>query len=162
LIRYDSIAGVEGKRSVFRPRVVLLASAWLLIIAGFVFTLVRHEDFQVTLVRAIESPYQVLPAERAVMNHFKIEFYNQAFEERMVRVSLPEEQQKSGYALITQSKAQNVPAGKSLKTHYFVKFPESALVAGSGRVRLRIEASGLDSNQVKILEKEAPLVGPIR
>lgn len=162
LIRYDSLAGTEGRRKVIRPRVILYASVWVALVAGFGWTLARHEDFQMTIVRAVESPYQVLPAEGAVMNHFKVDFSNQAFEERKVRITLPSALKERGFVLITQSEIQVVAPGKSLKTHYFVKFPASALTAGSVRARLNVEAFGMQTFKKRSLEKEVTLVGPLR
>ena len=88
LIRYSSQEAMEtGRSKLFRPRVVLYPALLLVFLTLFLTVLLTRSPADVTLLRAIERPYVVLP-DGQVQNNLRIKIVNRTEEPRVYRFAV--------------------------------------------------------------------------
>lgn len=154
LIGYSSETRQQGQNTrFFRPRTWVYLGLLFLITAGLLYSLSRRQDFHLALVRAIETPYQLVQdgSEELVINHFKLKIKSQSSQERILTAEVLG---INGVQLVSPYIGQKIRAGQSLETHLFIKFPPE-LLNSQGQKVLEIEF-------FKSQTVSAPLVGPQR
>lgn len=157
LIRYVSeteLAG--GKVSFVRVRTLLYGFILAIMLGGLGYRVITHKDFQTEIIRAIESPYQLVSGangEEFVINHFKVNWYN--LTSGVASVQLRAE----GDFELIQARTQFVVAsGKSTKHQIFLKFKRP--VAEQGISKVKIFADWIVKEKLFIEEVEVSLVAP--
>lgn len=124
LIRYMSLLGEKAK--IRRPRVLMYGSLLFFISAIFLFLIVRRQDLHVQILRAPETPFQVLSA-GSVLNHFRLHIVNQTFEDIVVDLTTPVDWDQEMIQLKMPEQNLKVGPGQFRMVHFFVVFPKSAL-----------------------------------
>lgn len=161
LIRYATENELSGKKaSFFRPRTVVYIILLIAVFSGLSLQLLQRKNLDMTFVRAIESPYQVIKEE--VVNHFKVHGKNQSFENQKVELSISPELKKQGFVLIAPTYPTTVLPGKDMRNHIFIRFPKGKFKEkpeGAFKINLEIAVVG-DSGEKKYFQKELTLVGP--
>jgi cytochrome c oxidase accessory protein FixG len=143
------------KPDYFRPRVLAYGFLILLCLVGFGTSLARHENFSAVVLRATDSPYQMLP-DGQVLNHFKLNLHNQSHQTQNFEIAIAGS--NSGFTLTQAGTTYAVGSGDSREVHVFVKFPKEALDR-SGRAPLQIQLREIITQEVRLLESTA--VGPL-
>jgi cytochrome c oxidase accessory protein FixG len=137
LIRYSSRDELAGApRRILRPRIVLypllLAVVWGLL----AYALLHRAPADVTVLRAIGSPFTVLPS-GLVTNQIRVKIVNRTASERHYVVELAEP--GGSLQLIAPENPLALGAGKSATAPVFVTGPGEAFANGRRDVRLRID-----------------------
>ncbi len=159
LIRYDSWLGILGKAPrVLRFRTVLYSLILIFFFSGLVVTVARRATLDSVVVRAVDIPYQVVGQE--VVNHFKVDLRNQSFDDLRVRVAVGD---PALQLVIATGNEVFVPAGKSIKLDFFLKFPKALIRSGHGQSTISISHRSVQGI-VPAGEREAEvkLVGPFQ
>jgi len=154
LIRYQSQIG-QGLK-LLNPRALIYAGLALLCTATFAAKFIQHSPFDAVLLRAKDAPFQILP-NGEVSNHFKVHIFNQTFEPRNFKITLPPEMSGKGINLTQAQAVLMLPPGKSTEGHIFVNFPPGAFDE-EGRAHLVIEVESGDAR----LKRAATALGPVR
>lgn len=154
LIRYDTLAGVLGQpKKQIRLRAVLYGGILLLSILVLTYLLILRQPLSVTLIRAIENPYQVVPPE--VINHFKVELANQTGNDLKVEIKMPPEI-SSLIKVVTTTPTLSLKSSEGKRIDIFLKFPQSLLNSG------HLETQILFATPEFKIQKEIKLIGPLR
>jgi cytochrome c oxidase accessory protein FixG len=169
LIQFGNQAMTEGKTEAFIPW-FKRARAWVylgLLIAcmgGLAFTVAHRAPIELTLVRAVDSPYQEIPGslgQMRILNHFKAELRNQTFEDQEISFSVAPELQAQGVSIIVSNHKSKLAPGERERADVFIQFPKIFLKIGHGIIPLVLEAkSKLTPKPVQSL-REVHLVGPL-
>ena len=159
LIRYETEAGLSGKKtSFFRSRTVVYAALLLIFFSGLTFAVSKRQDVSYTVLRAKDSPYTVVKdsgENQFIINHFKLHVNNQSFENKTLTLGLEESPLANKVELISQNNKLDVLPGKDTTLHFFVKFP-AEFISGAGTINILLT----DSANNKKVKKELKLVGP--
>jgi hypothetical protein len=121
------------------------------------YTVSHHKKFSAEFVRALETPYQVLPGpngQEIVTNHFKLDLRNQDFSSMMVRFRLEDEYKRKGFEMVAVQSELVLNGGESRRVDVFFKFPKSALQLGTSNAK--VELDGIEKSEL-----EVKLVGPL-
>ena len=170
LIRYGNQALTEGKTEgniswLRRPR------AWLYLIlifccaGGLAFTVSHRSQIEVMLVRAVDVPYQEIPApdsQTQILNHFKLDLRNQTFEDEDISLSVNSELQRLGVTIVTSNFKATLAPGELERADLFLQFPKTLLSMGHGIIPIQILAKSKSDLKSIFSTKEAHLVGPLR
>jgi cytochrome c oxidase accessory protein FixG len=157
LIRYKTLDGNLDRVSPFRPRSIIYAVLLVGITAMLAYTVSHHKKFSAEFVRALETPYQVLPGpngQEIVTNHFKLDLRNQDFSSMMVRFRLEDEYKRKGFEMVAVQSELVLNGGESRRVDVFFKFPKSALQLGTSNAK--VELDGIEKSEL-----EVKLVGPL-
>lgn len=130
LIRYLSEKNLAGeKHGLIRPRSIIYGILLLLMIAGLGYRISNHKIYQTELLRAIDTPYQILKSPNGdfVINHFKVNWYNLTPENVTVEINLPPELIQEGFELIQSQNKFEVTVDKQVHHQFFVKFPTAIM-----------------------------------
>ncbi len=155
LVRYAS--GWGGKRLGNYARPAGWFAALLLLTSALAFTMSRREPVEMTLIRAVGSPFQEVVRQdqtREIVNHFHLDLLNQSFEPARLETiteadsdpSLPKIQ------IVSAALPLELAPGEARRVDLFIRFPLSRLEGGRAKIRLAL--------LTKI--QEVPLVGPLR
>jgi cytochrome c oxidase accessory protein FixG len=152
LVRYTSQAELEtGTRRFLRPRLVVYSAILALMFGAFAFSLGGKKSADVTLLRGLGAPFQVLQTGE-VSNQIRIKIANRSPEERsyFFEVVSPDD-----LTMIAPENPLVVAVGSSALTAVFLNAPPAQFVNGELAIVLRI-SDGVD------FEKEVPyrLLGP--
>ena len=156
LIRYSSL---YEKARFFRPRIIIYIILLIGMAAGLGFNFFNRAAFMVTVLRASETPYQVLKLENQIkiLNHFKVHLHNQSLLPQRFQIILPEEFANQGIKLTTQSESLDLPAASNREVHFFIYAPQEVFnVSGNFPLNLQIQGSG----EKNVVKKEIMLIGP--
>jgi hypothetical protein len=158
LIRYRSMSGRPFTMYRVRPLVYLVLGVVCFLILAFSF--VHRTAYTVNVLRAKDTPYQVLP-QGLVMNHFRAHLINQSSADEEFEISLPEELAAKGVR-IEQAIARNkVAPGGSVEAHFFLTFPATLLnAAGEERLGVDVKESNTGLNETRDLIVVGPSVRP--
>ena len=152
LIQYQSLNGKGVKLT--NPRALTYAGVALLCLAGLLVQYFNHSPFDITLLRAKDTPYQNLP-DGTVLNHFKVHLFNQSGRKQEFTVAADSDALNKGIK-VTQVKPVNLLApGENIEIHIFLTFPQSLLTAGQARLKLQFDEKLLGPTT-----KEVTVVGP--
>lgn len=157
LIRYDSLRG--GKIRYIRPRVVLYAVVLAIFITGLGANLANRSGFMVTLLRAIETPYQVLKNEdkTQVINHFRLHLHNQESKSQQFEIIVPPDWKEKNIQLTLPNQKIDVEATSEKEIHFFVLFSPDILDE-KGRASTEIKIIGEKPEEA--ISKSLFLLGP--
>jgi cytochrome c oxidase accessory protein FixG len=169
LIKYGNQAITEGKVETLipwfkRPRAWVYLTLLISCIVGLSFTVSQRSPIELTLIRAVDSPYQEIPGPQGtqILNHFKIDLRNQTFEEQEIAFAVSPELRQRGVSVVISNHKGKLAAGEPERADLFIQFPKSLLTMGRGKVPIHLEArSKIDSAPIFITQ-EAYLVGPLR
>ena len=152
LISYTSQAELEsGKRSFFRPRLVVYSAILLVMFGTFAFSLAGKSTADVTLLRGLGAPFSVLPSGE-ISNQIRIKIANRAPEVRSYFIELAD---IDGVTLVAPENPLTVGAGETEMTGAFVTIPPSAFSDGELVVTLKI-SDGVDFTE----EIDYRMLGP--
>jgi len=152
LIRYDSLD--HSKASLFRPRTVIYLFLILFSFVGLTYKITTREDLEIFILRAKESPYQLIPTIEGkilLLNHMRLHLSNQTFQERKLSISAPEKWKELGIQMTTPEPNITLRPGEFKMIHFFITLPPE-LVRGLGQYKTSL--------QIENLTKEFTLVGP--
>jgi cytochrome c oxidase accessory protein FixG len=140
LISYTSQAQLEsGKRSFFRPRLVVYSAILLVMFGTFAFSLVGKSTADVTLLRGLGAPFSVLPSGE-ISNQIRIKIANRSPDERAYRFALVGPGEAT---LVAPENPLPVDAGATEMTAAFITAPPSAFTDGEAVIALTI-SDGVD------------------
>jgi polyferredoxin len=155
LIRYGSLASeVEG--APFRWRTLLYGAFVMIGFSGIAWSFTARDSFMVTLLRAKDTPYQVVGEE--VINHYKLHLHNQTLMETAFEITLDELATQSGVRVTLPPGKSVVPGGGEKIQHFFVLFPK-AFLEGKAEREVFVRVKDLNSQSVK--ERSLKLLGPL-
>lgn len=174
LIRYATGNSLKGIRSrVLRPRVVIYSVILVIVLSLLAINVSRREDIVVTILRAQDTPYQIIRDEEEeadegdedeknggleVINHFKVHLKNQTFDDADLEIVVPEVWREKHVEVISQTDSIDLEAGRDLTVHFFIKFP-SGITSKTGKQPIKLIFMDSKRNQIKSV-KEINLVGP--
>lgn len=136
LIRYTSPAELAGERPRrLRPRVVLYPLLLLGVFGLLAFTLARRTSADVTLLRGLGSPFNVLPSGE-VSNQVRVKIVNRSQADRSYRVELAG---GGPFRVVAPQNPLPLPAGRAETTTLFVIGPAGAFPGGRREIHLRVD-----------------------
>jgi cytochrome c oxidase accessory protein FixG len=155
LIRYASLRGENTK--IFRPRVMIYLVFLLVSVSGLTYGLSHRSGAMITLLRAIETPYQLLKNGDSVevINHFKLHIHNQTREPQKFHIEPPASWLTEGVRLTTHIRNIELPPLKDQIVHFFVIFP-AGILDQKGQKTYDI----VITNDLERFKKTIYLVGP--
>jgi len=152
LIRYTSQEELDtGRRRFLRPRLVIYSALLALMFGAFAFSLGGKKTADVTLLRGLGAPFQVLPSGE-VSNQIRIKIANRSPEERSYGFEIIE---PPGLILVAPENPLVVVAGETQMTAAFINAPPSSFSDGELSIVLKI-GDGVDFER----EQEYRLLGP--
>jgi cytochrome c oxidase accessory protein FixG len=144
------------KQSLGRPRILLYISIMVLLAAVFIYDLATRAPYQITILRAKDTPYQVLPEDK-ILNHFKAHLRNQSHKPEQFTIDLPESLQAKDFKITQAQSAHHVLSGETKEVHFFLTVPKVAMgVRGEARLQVRVVEG--TSGRVELMDVVA--VGP--
>ena len=164
LIRYESENGLKGEKTVFwKMKTNIYLGLTILSVIGLFLFVFNRSSLDITVLRAHESPYQVLKTSKErvlIANHFTLNLKNQSAVKIEVDVIRTGKIENTKIEIIASTLPVVIPPGEAKKNHIFIKFPKSILEKKSHhKFRLQITTKSKDITQKYI--KEISLVGPI-
>ncbi|MGZ3723721.1 MAG: cytochrome c oxidase accessory protein CcoG [Bdellovibrionales bacterium] len=154
LIAYRSMSGSTYR--IARPRALILLGLAIACGLALVLALAQRSAYAVNLLRASDSPYQVLP-EGKVLNHFKLHIMNQSQNQEEFEIQLPAELAAQGITLTQNSPTTVVNSGESSEAHFFLIFPRKILTPLGD---LQFEITFTEQRSHSIGKKSVTVVGP--
>jgi cytochrome c oxidase accessory protein FixG len=154
LIGYKSLSGRSYQ--IARPRVLATLGLALACLLVLVISLSQRKAFAISILRATDTPYQLLPEEK-VMNHFKVHFLNQSQAQEEFIIALPPEITELGAILTQAIPTTTVNSGESTEMHFFLTFPKT-LLRGNGSRHLKISIQ--ETHTGTVTSQELTVVGP--
>jgi cytochrome c oxidase accessory protein FixG len=140
LIRYTSQAELEtGARRFLRPRLVVYSALLAVMFGAFAFSLGGKQSADVTLLRGLGAPFQVLPSGE-VSNQIRIKIANRSNQERDYGFEIVE---PGGLTLVAPENPLSVAAGDTQMTAAFINAPPAAFAGGELAIVLRV-GDGVD------------------
>jgi cytochrome c oxidase accessory protein FixG len=163
LIRYASESDlVKIPRKLWRARVLVYGGLMLVLFAGLLLRIWTQEIYQTEILRATDTPYQLLKSSDGqadnVINHFKLNWYNLSAYGARVQLRLPESLKSEGFALIQNIDHFDVPSAGDAHHQFFIEFPRRALHAAQRKISL--EAVWETKNAEIVDQQEVTIVGP--
>ena len=162
LIRYatgSSLKGIQSK--FFTPRVAIYSVLLISILSALIFFVSNRQDIVVTVLRAKDSPFQVVQTENneeEIINHFKLHLKNQTFDDLNIQMSLPQEWKEEKIQLVSQSKIVNLEGGMNSTLHIFIRFPRS-VIGSEGSKNIELTFADISNSHIRTKEN-VKLVGP--
>ena len=146
LIRYDSLS--RKHHSALRGRPLIYMVGILGAMGALLYLLTQRSSLDITLLRAIETPYQVVQTDLGteVINHFRLRVKNQWNEPIKAKVELDPQ---FGELILPQNAIELSPL--ELKTvHFFVKFQPEAKLATENPATLSIQNLTTSETPIKL------------
>jgi cytochrome c oxidase accessory protein FixG len=135
LIRYSSKEMLAGTpRHVLRPRTVLYPIALAGFLGTFVFMLGTKAAADVTLLRAVGSPYS-FDGQGMVVNQVRMRIANRSGEDRTYRIEV--EGAEAGSVVVPVNPFP-VRSGRTETTSFFVTLPASAFSSGELAIEIHV------------------------
>lgn len=164
LIRYDSLAEIEGKeRKSIRPRPVLYALALIGTLIVFGFALNSRNQLKVQFIRGGQSAFQDIKradGSREVVNHYKVSIYYNGEEDYKLFFVPKEKFREDRLRIVSRKIPHPVTPGKRQTVDIFFRFQKSVLDHGRRIIKVHIY-TGDNLETAKFLrEEEVKLVGP--
>jgi cytochrome c oxidase accessory protein FixG len=163
LIGYGSLLSLAGKKvRMFRGRSLIYGVLFSISVFALSVRLAGRQDLQQEITRAVDTPYQMVKdpdGREAVINHFKIRFYNLGWEEARVKFGIPPEEAAQGVQLIRSGEVGGdlkVRSGERAEAQFFLKVPKDRFRDGHGKGILE----GFWNDGARRLLSEVTLVGP--
>ncbi len=147
LIQYE----IKKDSRFARPQSLIYFILLTTVIVGLVTVLSLRKPLDFDLLRAKDTPYQVV--DQSVINHFKLMIDNQTFNEMKLRFMIPDNK----YEFVSTTKELNLHGGRHQIIDFFVRFPKSELKFGHAHTVVQVES---DTDHETYM-KEIKLVGPI-
>jgi cytochrome c oxidase accessory protein FixG len=127
LIRYTSQEELEsGSRRVIRPRLVVYTSILILMFGTLAFSLIGKSTADVTLLRGLGAPFQVLPSGE-VSNQIRIKIANRSGEDRSYRFEIEGDVE---HVMVAPENPLEVAAGDTQMTAAFINVSPSQFIDG--------------------------------
>ena len=140
LIRYTSQQELEsGSRRFLRPRLFVYSGILLAAFGAFAFSLGHKDSADVTLLRGLGAPFQVLQSGE-VSNQIRIKITNRSGQARSYGFQVGE---PAGLTLVAPENPLEVGAGETQMTAAFINAPATAFVDGELEVAIVIR-DGVD------------------
>ena len=163
LIRYGSEAEMAGEPvRRFRKRTAVYGALLVVLVIGFIGGVAARQTLDVTLIRAVETPYTTKELDDGtlqVINHYRINVTNQSFDVQTVTLALEPWAVEAGVELVAATYPLSLEGGKRSQDHIFFKFPgEVTKRTGKRVVTLTVSASSsrAEANRTEHIT----LVGP--
>jgi len=146
LIRHASTMELRGRRrGWWNPRTIAYGLLWMLVTSGWVVTLASRPEAKLTVVRAIDRPYQILQ-DGLISNHLRVRVANLSVRPQRYRITLVS---PTGGKLVMPIPQVDVDPGTIGTVDAFVLLETSQLVRGRQAIRLKIDnGQGLQQEAV--------------
>jgi cytochrome c oxidase accessory protein FixG len=151
LIRYANLNATKIRP--FKPRALLYLSLFLICIFSFVFILASRSSLDISIVRAKESPYQIIQ-DTLALNHFVLHVKNQSRKAETFQISTS----SSAVQIVSVENPLSLAPEERKEIHLFLKFPLTLLEAGQKKIELHIDS--LDSGSHLHFQQQVELLGP--
>lgn len=158
LVRYTSQEELEsGSRRFMRPRVLVYSAILALMFGTFAFSLSGKSTADVTLLRGLGAPFQVLPSGE-ISNQIRIKIANRTDGERAYsyRLATP-----TGLTMVAPENPLMVPPGETRMTAAFLNADRSAFADGEIEIVLHV-SDGVDFEENFSYRLLGPSGGPER
>jgi polyferredoxin len=169
LVRYGTLAMSRGEEPAgkWRPRFSVRAWIYAVLLAVVVGTLnyklLTRIPFEVFILRAVDTPYQIIPGRR-VTNHFHVDFNNLAAQAGKPFVSVSEELAQQGVKMVMPNAPALLSAGQGGRADLFIEFPQDLLEMGKAGLKVWVGAIHPETGENLLPPRmiEVPLVGPFK
>ncbi len=152
LIRYDSLARLQGQRTrVLRPRVLVYSALLVGVIAALFVGLGTRPMLDFTVLRPPGEPFAVLPG-GVVSNHVTLRLHNRGPEARRYRLAV---RGPADAELITPLNPMRVEGGEQARTEVFVNLPAARVRGGKAPLHIQVYAG-----RTLVAEQPMTLLGP--
>jgi len=164
LIRYDSLAEMEGKkRKIWRVRPVLYGIAVIVAISGFGYGLYARNQLKVQFIRAGHTPFQEIKRkgeEIEIVNRYNVSVYYNGEENLKLFFKTEKNFLPERMRIVTRSVPHIIEKGRKQKISIFFRFKKNILTNGRYPIKVNI-LSGENLETAKFLrQEEVGLVGP--
>jgi cytochrome c oxidase accessory protein FixG len=140
LVRYTSQEQLAaGRQRVLRPRLVIYSAILAVAFGALAYSLGDQESADVTLLRGLGAPFQVLPSGE-VSNQLRIKITNRSGADRSYSFEVAD---PAGLAMIAPENPLRVATGDDQMTAAFINAPPSAFAAGELTIVFRV-CDGVD------------------
>jgi cytochrome c oxidase accessory protein FixG len=140
LVRYTSQEQLAaGRQRVLRPRLVIYSAILAVAFGALAFSLGDQESADVTLLRGLGAPFQVLPGGE-VSNQLRLKIANRSGADRSYSFEVTG---PAGLTMIAPENPLRVAAGDDQMTAAFLTAPASAFASGELTITLRVH-DGVD------------------
>jgi cytochrome c oxidase accessory protein FixG len=158
LIRY---ASQYSKARFFRPRIAVYLIFLVIVGTALGFNFAERSGFMVTLLRASETPYQVLleGSQKNILNHFKLHIHNQTSRFQKFDVTLPPDLSNLGVRLTLPPGDLELAPSSDREVHFFVLAPAEHF-NDQGQLNLSLNIHG--SLEAETISKPMILIGPLQ
>lgn len=159
LIAYNTLDG--SKLTLKKPRAILYMLAIFGLFFGLAYALSTRSSIHATLLRAPGLPYSFVKDEQninKILNHFKLHIQNQGGQPSEYTIFLSPESLSKNIQLIVAQNPIRLEAGAAQEWHFFLRFDENILSAGSLKIQLGIY--DLKDPKIETEFKEITLIGP--
>ncbi|GAX61832.1 polyferredoxin [Candidatus Scalindua japonica] len=164
LIRYESENGLKGKKKIFwKMKTNIYLGLTIFSVIGLFLFIFNRSGLDITVLRAHESPYQVLETAKEktlIANHFTLNFKNQSTEKIEVDIIRSEHIISKEIEVIAVTLPVTIPPGQAKKNHIFIKFPKSIL-EGRSYHKFILHIVTKSKERTQKYRKEITLAGPV-
>ena len=157
LIRYDSEKGLKGDlKKLIRPRTVVYASVWLLVISVFGYLVLNRKLSEASIFHSrsghLFSMSQVVGEEGIVVNHLELHIENKAavVNYYTVEVDASMDSSLAGVKLVMPVNPFPVQPNKFQQIPLFAKFPKGILINGKRSIELIIKDNSSYVKRLKL------------
>ncbi len=179
LIRYSSVKNRGLK--ILRPRVLIYSFLLILGVTGILFNYFSRSSFMITLLRAKDTPYQVVKGVHPlnqqetdmVINHFKLHIHNQTDQIKNYEIKPAVDFIQAGAKMTLQNPMIQVGASQEKIVHFFVIVPKNNFsIKGEWHSSISVEEKNdnskmpgnenqnISDEKLNIQTKPLNLVGP--
>lgn len=153
LIAYRSEVPLKNKKQqLFRPRVMIYSGMFMVLMVGFVWSLMTRPLLEFNIIRAPGAPYTLLN-DTTVSNHLSLRLVNKDLKGHMITVKI---EGIEGAQLIVPIQPYPLPENSLKRMELFVNVPKSKMPEGKKEVTLRLFSDGQEISSASTF-----ILGPI-
>ena len=126
------VASTSPQWKLLRPRPLVYLAIALIASSSLGFLLHRRAPVKSIVLRAINTPYQVIPAadgRERIINHFHAEISNHTHSEVQVQLQISDQERNLGTEIVTALPQIRVAAGSTQRWDFFVRFDRVRLAS---------------------------------
>ena len=152
LIRYTSIADLEGiARRFLRPRVIAYSLLLVVLWGSGTYLLTHQQPLRIQLLRPRGSSFTLAESESVISNHFHAKATNQSDQTWVLKPSVPE-----GYEVVTAFSPWTIPPQKTAENQIFIRKTASNF-SKEGKETVSVT---FYQDKVAVFTNEVTLIGP--
>ncbi|MBI3992830.1 MAG: cytochrome c oxidase accessory protein CcoG [Candidatus Lambdaproteobacteria bacterium] len=155
LVRYDSLARLQGEKTAYlRPRVLIYSVLLVALVVAFFWGVGTRPLVALTVIRPPGDPYALLPDGR-ISNHFSLMLFNKAPDRRQFRINLDGPLSAD---LVTAANPVFLEGGEHRRIDVFVNVPRPEV--NGGRAPIHFKITRIIQEEVPLTDYEATFLAP--